>query len=614
MRKISVRFKDGPIPVADAITASRTADSTVASITPPRLVSGSTARQDVSEVLVTSTTGPIFQARFTTVPNASDVPAVEQCWSSIMTWRNASAIWFNSHVADRTWPLGPITSPVTWPWYSSTTIYPTSVSTYTLCDGSQRANVVPITHHSSGNSTSIYTITGTLTPKFSQSQPCTPDPGMCRQWYYGSNIRHQDENELINQCGFPAHLDAPCLIGGGPVRLVYFPVNNGPSNACANSSSPFSPAPREALSTALTTLGHTFDPSSVYLSFRTLYASYDGFWDRLGPTFTNLLLPLPSTAISTQCGPAFGPGTPLVYADLNRPVPASAYSCQNRCPATLTSSCETCLGYTATPASECATIWDDVNPVLAVPTEVRQLAREWEKCEFWDVNIPNFWFDPPIALEAVSAIATPTVGGESWRTSSMSAAPSATAKSPNGEPTSGFPRSWPSDSVATSSATLTRKSPSSPVGEINPSTSVSNTHTHVYSSSSNSWLPQPPPSLNALPILTSALSSRVIKSDPALQSIISSLARKTPPSDHPTHPNETSPHGMNPLTALPTIIGTSPHTTTTSGSGVRGTGTSAGVSLASTTSEASRQSENFRQKWMVLLPAFALVRAMRGFR
>lgn len=156
----------------------------------------------------------------------------------------------------------------------------------------------------------------------------------------------------------------------------------------------------------LTALGQTFTSGSVYLSFHTLYASYDGFYDRVGPTFKDTIIAVPSSAMSTHCGgftEAHGSATPLNYADLNWPVAASAYSCQARCDQQTIP----INNRSATP-TECSTIWSDVNPNIAVPSMVKDLIPEWAHCEMSGFRIPNFWFDPPIMLTKEASIALPT--------------------------------------------------------------------------------------------------------------------------------------------------------------------------------------------------------------
>jgi len=355
----------------------------------------------------------------TPVSWASPMPEVEKCWSEIVTWRKSSISWWNKYIASTKFSNTVLSTETTiWAVTETaieTTIYPTSVSAYTLCDGSPRVDIRPQTTTITSNVSLSRT---TVVPKefaFPQTQPCIPDSRTCRLWYYESNINVTNEDELLQQCGRPTGLYEPCLVAGGPVQLIYWPEGNGESNICPNNASMVlghasnaRKIPATTLPDTITALGHTFTTGSVYLSFHTLYASYDGFWDRVGPTFRDTIIPVPSSVMSTHCGGftnAHGPGTALNYADLNWPVAASAYNCQARCDNWRFVS----HNNESASAPECQTIWNDVNPNIVVPTLVRDLVPEWAHCEMSGFRIPNFWHDPPIALTAKATIAVPTL-------------------------------------------------------------------------------------------------------------------------------------------------------------------------------------------------------------
>ena len=254
----------------------------------------------VSSTLLTArTTRPTDGFLWSTDSQETDLPQAEQCWSSIVSWRAKSIDWYNANIADKTWPMTVNTSLATESFEGSTTIYPTSVSTYTLCGTSPRADVAPITSHSSYNTTFSMTFTMIATPTYSVSQPCSASEHYCRLWYYESNANNRSD-ELVGQCGLPAHLGQPCLIGGGPVRLIYWPVAE--NHACGANHS-FANSSAASLAPVVTALGTTFTSGSVYLSMKTLYAYYDGFFqETVGPTFTDYIVPLSSAAISTHCG------------------------------------------------------------------------------------------------------------------------------------------------------------------------------------------------------------------------------------------------------------------------------------------------------------------------
>ncbi|KAH0375767.1 hypothetical protein KCU92_g10045, partial [Aureobasidium melanogenum] len=262
-------------------------------------------------------------------------------------------------------------------------------------------------------------------PTYSATKPCNASPEECEYLYYHSGLSW-DDITLMALCGSPAHLGLPCLIMGGPVQLAYFPVTTVGSDKCHMNVSTIT---NTGGPTSIEALGTTLTSGSVYLSFKSLYAFQEGFGERIGPAFTDFILPLPSSAISTQCGGWFsaqGPGTPLNYADLNYPWPASAYNCMNRCRTDLSFTISNGTGVRWTPPPQCSTIWSDLNPILAMPTEVRNLVPAWSTCSMWDVALPNFVFDPPRALVAGTTVATPT---PAWmhQDSTTPASPAATS-------------------------------------------------------------------------------------------------------------------------------------------------------------------------------------------
>lgn len=391
---------------------------------------------------------PVNKDVFTATPKISaPVQAMSQamqCWSDIATWRHQSASFWNANIAQRTWPISSSWSSSTLNWTRTKTIYPSHVSTYSLCDGTPRVNARPITTTITGTSTLWGSMTATLTPTF-VPQPCTLKRSDCRILYDYTNIVEIDDLELLRQCGSPGHAlnGAQCLLAGGPVEIIYSPVARDDTELCRSNNSTVSASPLYPGMSEITTLGRTFSSDSVYISFKTLFATYDGFWDTVGPTFTDHIVALHSTDLSTQCGgwhAAYGPGTALNYADLNWPVPASAYKCQDRCAMKMESSAF--LGpyaamwsmWLAPTAPQCSTIWSDINPIIALPTKIRDMVPEWSSCSLYDDFLANFWFDPPIALQPQEAVAMPTLAS-SVTPQSTSAAPASTPNRPGPENT-----------------------------------------------------------------------------------------------------------------------------------------------------------------------------------
>ncbi|PSK55183.1 hypothetical protein B9Z65_2572 [Elsinoe australis] len=312
--------------------------------------------------------------------------------------------------------------------YVTKTIYPSSVSIYTLQDGSPRADVRPVTE--TKTRTSIQTYSQQVLHGIGlDERKCNPGPAGCRFLYYNTTLG-SDDQALLATCGSPPHLCEPCMIQGGPVQLLYFPTTeNSTIGLAATATASGSPI------TTVVTMNTTLTSGTVYMSFSTIYAYWDGFGDRIGRDFSDIILPFASSDVSTQCGgwtASHGPGTAMNFNDLNYPVPASAYSCAGRC-ATQYS-----------PVKECSTIWSDFNPVLALPPQIRTMDPAWASCSFWNGALPNFVFDPPVVLtsQAVFAVPTFTTTASSQATQSSVVTPGASVSVV--QPTSSVGRQSPS--------------------------------------------------------------------------------------------------------------------------------------------------------------------------
>ncbi|KAH0284850.1 hypothetical protein KCU62_g8025, partial [Aureobasidium sp. EXF-3399] len=256
-------------------------------------------------------------------------PAALSCYATYSEWRAASMSWAMTAIDAKSWSSTTTTSSITQTFDTVATVYPSvGLTTYKLCDGSPRVDFEPLTLTSTYTSVTEFDayVTPGL-PTYSSSKPCNASSDDCEYLYYHSGLSW-DDITLEALCGSPAHLGLPCLIMGGPVELAYFPVTTVGNDKCRANGSTIT---NTGGPTVIEALGTTLTSGSVYLSFQTLYAFQEGFGRRIGPAFTDFILPLPSSAISTQCGGWFsaqGPGTSLNYADLNFPWPASAYNYQ----------------------------------------------------------------------------------------------------------------------------------------------------------------------------------------------------------------------------------------------------------------------------------------------
>ncbi|GAB7351126.1 hypothetical protein MBLNU459_g1586t1 [Dothideomycetes sp. NU459] len=221
------------------------------------------------------------------------------------------------------------------------------------------------------------------------------------------------ENSLVHGCG-------PCTIFGQDVQLVYFPVPTTVSrDMCASAPSasltyydkdvveiitgPGSaitdvngPIPETAVYR-----GQTFTSGTAYISIGTVWAG-DRCSSTLGSTVSDVILAMPSESVlslrysqdhfqyfelaSSQTG------YPFNYADMNKPIPYSAWNGQQMCSG-------------PSYPDSCTVIYEDqFNPQLAMPPGIRKLRPEFETCQMWYGGL----YDPPFALQPASALAIPT--------------------------------------------------------------------------------------------------------------------------------------------------------------------------------------------------------------
>ncbi|KAK5723076.1 hypothetical protein LTR17_014038 [Elasticomyces elasticus] len=364
---------------------------------------------------------------YTTTPNLHGVTQsmthAMACWSGYVSWAIESLSWYNIVVANRTWPASFSTDVYTRTLGEVTTIYPSSLSVYTLCDGFPRMNAAPPTF--TELTTNFTTETDSygpypLEPTY-RPPPCTPSQQDCVLLYAISNVTW-DNIYFMRMCGdYPVHIHpgegVPCIFHAeGPVQMSFYPVETAGDNLCSPNKSTIAPA---VTGTVTMTSDHSFTTDVVYISIASLYAYYDGFWGvTVGPNFKNITLTVKSEDMSSHCQ-GDPDSTSLNFADLNWPVPASAYSCQLGCART--------ASYTSLPI-ECSTIWSNVNPYLAIPTKaLKALAPEWSDCVAYDGMQSPYWFDPPVAshqTDVVAGVTTPSAP------STTPAAPSSMPPSP----------------------------------------------------------------------------------------------------------------------------------------------------------------------------------------
>jgi hypothetical protein len=214
-----------------------------------------------------------------------------------------------------------------------------------------------------------------------------------------------------------------CTIFGDEVELMYFPEATTVSrDMCATTPSasltaygynvgvPYTDADPSATWNGSGTpqetavVGpHTFTSGTAYISIKRVWA-VDRCSSQIGTTVTGAVLALPSESLlslrySQEKYQYFATtsqvtGYPFNYADLNKPVPYSAWNGQARCEQP---------GFAD---YKCNVIYEnDYNPQLAMPPGIRKLDPAWEGCQMWYGGL----YDPPYALKPGTAVDTPTV-------------------------------------------------------------------------------------------------------------------------------------------------------------------------------------------------------------
>ncbi|KAL9095207.1 MAG: hypothetical protein Q9165_002463 [Trypethelium subeluteriae] len=165
----------------------------------------------------------------------------------------------------------------------------------------------------------------------------------------------------------------------------------------------------------------TFTSGYAYISFDSAFAR-DDCLNEFGNMYTNTYVAVPSSLLSSFRGVDGNAPYSFNYADLNYPVPYSAYNGMNVC------------------EPECSYIQDGAyHPQLSLPPQVKDIDPAWKNCNmaFWGA------WDPPVALTpaAVAAVPTPVLGPISGRPEPAST-PVTVAK-PTSSPKPGVPVHYP---------------------------------------------------------------------------------------------------------------------------------------------------------------------------
>ncbi|KAK1822037.1 hypothetical protein LTR12_003561 [Friedmanniomyces endolithicus] len=215
---------------------------------------------------------------------------------------------------------------------------------------------------------------------------------------------------------------AACAVNTASLQLLYWPVATIGGDLCHRNGSTVTATPTiPGQPNTVHYMNTTLTSPTVYMQFKNVFAIGTDYVAK--SSFQNTLLPLAPTAVSSRCGlvgGGFGPPQSMNYADLNQPVPASAYRCQPKCFTNdqLPENWQTPYTKYAT-ENRCSTIWNDYNPALSVPTE---FATVFPSAGFINSDLPglactfildpdggNIFFDPPSALTQAQTAAGPSV-------------------------------------------------------------------------------------------------------------------------------------------------------------------------------------------------------------
>ena len=218
-----------------------------------------------------------------------------------------------------------------------------------------------------------------------------------------------------------------CVINAGNVQVFYWPVRTVDGDLCLGNGSTVEATPTGVGPNTAVISGKTYTSPTVYLTF-----DYVNAGPKCGTPKTGGVLPLAPESLSSvtwismaeyengQMNNVAGPYS-FNYANLNNPVPWSAYSGMSKCQD----------GY-------CSTIYQDYNPWIAVPSELRNMDPAWKECLTYLSGI----YDPPRALQPASSVVGPSAGPDpvtSTTAMSIYSTPAAPASMPSSAPASTKP-------------------------------------------------------------------------------------------------------------------------------------------------------------------------------
>ncbi|KAK6431850.1 hypothetical protein LTR95_011983 [Oleoguttula sp. CCFEE 5521] len=386
----------------------------------------------LSNLSSVATTRPITAISLPPPITVTELEYASDCNSGSLAWSAANSSWYDAQQPTNCVALYGQTSAVSY-------LTNISVPLTTLCDGHPRTpqnytwpvatSYLSIVTSSSCDAAPSITQTYTdLPPRcVIASDICTE---MWRKFVTNGGYKFAGTANPPPLCstssGFAPGCEK-CKVSAYGVQLYYWPPSTLGGRLCGAHGSTVTASPTGSGPDTRVVNGFTMTSPSAYLAFQNLAASAAN--NSCGPDTTSYTVAVAPSDLSslsfitcdgirnaqvTDCT-SYSAGTTRVnFADLNWPVPFSAYNGMIQCvePGT---------------QSLCETMSLPFKPYLALPSFLTGVFPEWKGCEV----VPTGVWDPPIALETAKVVKGPELTSHAPQTTVTSTAvPSANAQPP----------------------------------------------------------------------------------------------------------------------------------------------------------------------------------------
>lgn len=353
------------------------------------------------------------------------------CNLASVSWSVANASWYSAHS-----PTSDCSSIFTATTYTGTSSDINPPYT-TLCDGHARLpkdwEWPTYTNVSSVLDTTSCPPLKAI-PTFTEPTPsCSVPASYCTQFWSefvtNGGYMYAGTQNPVPQCSTSSNFYPgceKCYISAYELQLYYWPVTTTGADSCYMSGTTVTAKPTGDGPNTRVVDGFTMTSPSVYLAFMNIAASAANM--SCGPEITSTTIAMDPTDVYSLSRPpvaCVGTGAPgcsintaaatkVNFADFNWPVPFSAYKDMGQC--SEVEGQDTCHNMTL-----------PLMPELALPTWLPDVFPAWKNCK----PMPTGVYDPPWALQAVTAIQGPqmTLSGPSTSTF-VSADPSKTVDPP----------------------------------------------------------------------------------------------------------------------------------------------------------------------------------------